>query len=282
MEAKKIDLADWTLSGGGAQGESYFSKTDSSLMLKLFNPKIPTGLIEGEITLSKEIAALGLPVPAPGELVQCTDGRYGITFRRIIGKQSFCTAAANKPESCRDLARRLAGMARELHSTSSQGTNFISACDYYSAILDKLPRIKGDERSLFESLIARLRTEQTQTLLHGDFHFGNAITDGIKDYFIDLGAFCYGNPKFDISMQYLVCTALPDELLYHYYHITQALALEFWDEFKTAYYGPDAPSDEVLMEEFRPYLIVRTLFFERDLGEDEFLIKLRRQLIEKM
>ena len=36
------------------------------------------------------------------------------------------------------------------------------------------------------------------------------------------------------------------------------------------------------MEEFRPYLIVRTLFFERDLGEDEFLIKLRRQLIEKM
>lgn len=282
MEAKKINLDDWTLSGGGAQGESYFSKTDNSRMLKLFSPKIPTGLIEGEITLSKEIAALGLPVPAPGELVRSDDGRYGITFQRIIGKQSFCTAAANKPESCRDLACRLAGMARQLHSTPSQGTSFISACDYYSAILDKLPRIKGEERSLFESLIARLRTEQTPTLLHGDFHFGNAITDGRKDYFIDLGAFCYGNPKFDISMQYLVCNLLPDEILNYYYHLTRPLALEFWDEFKTAYYGPDAPSDEVLMEEFRPYLIVRTLFFERDLGEDEFLLKLRRQLIEKM
>ena len=38
MEAIKITLNDYILSGGGANGESYDHKTDPSVMLKLYFP----------------------------------------------------------------------------------------------------------------------------------------------------------------------------------------------------------------------------------------------------
>lgn len=38
MEAKKINLSDFVLFGGGANGESYNHKEDPSLMLKLYFP----------------------------------------------------------------------------------------------------------------------------------------------------------------------------------------------------------------------------------------------------
>ena len=44
MEAIKISLNDYVLSGGGANGESYDHKTDPSVMLKLYFPgKIQIG-----------------------------------------------------------------------------------------------------------------------------------------------------------------------------------------------------------------------------------------------
>ena len=38
MEAIKISLDDYVLSGGGANGESYDHKTDPTMMLKLYFP----------------------------------------------------------------------------------------------------------------------------------------------------------------------------------------------------------------------------------------------------
>ena len=38
MEPISISLSDYTLSGGGANGESYNHKTDPSVMLKLYFP----------------------------------------------------------------------------------------------------------------------------------------------------------------------------------------------------------------------------------------------------
>ena len=39
-----------------------------------------------------------------------------------------------------------------------------------------------------------------KTCLHGDFHIGNIITNGEKDYWIDLGDFAYGAPDFQTIM----------------------------------------------------------------------------------
>ena len=59
MEAIKITLNDYILSGGGANGESYDHKTDPSVMLKLYFPgKIQQPL--DEMMLARKVYAMGI------------------------------------------------------------------------------------------------------------------------------------------------------------------------------------------------------------------------------
>ena len=97
MEPIKINLSDYVLSGGGANGESYNHKTDPSVMLKLYFPgKIQQPL--DEMLLARKVYDMGIPSPEPGEYVVTEDGRYGIRFRRILDKKSYSRATADNPE----------------------------------------------------------------------------------------------------------------------------------------------------------------------------------------
>ena len=88
MEALRISLNDYILSGGGANGESYVLKTDPTVMLKLYFPgKIRQPL--DEMILARKVFEAGIPTPEPGDYVVTEDGRYGIRFNCIIGKKSY-------------------------------------------------------------------------------------------------------------------------------------------------------------------------------------------------
>ena len=96
MEALKIDLNDYVLSGGGANGDSYDHRTDSSVMMKLYNPGKDVQALD-EMLLARKVFELGIPTPEPGDYV--TDGkRYGIRFHRIVGKKSYSRATGDNPE----------------------------------------------------------------------------------------------------------------------------------------------------------------------------------------
>ena len=97
MNPVKISLDDYVLSGGGANGESYDHKTDPGIMLKLYFPgKIEQPL--DEMKMARKVFELGIPSPEPGDYVVTEDGRYGIRFRRILGKKSFSRATGDNPE----------------------------------------------------------------------------------------------------------------------------------------------------------------------------------------
>ena len=81
MEAIEIDLNDYTLAGGGFNGESYNSKLDPSIMLKLYFPGKITQPLD-EMTLARKVYNLGIPTPEPGEYVVTGEGRYGIQIGR--------------------------------------------------------------------------------------------------------------------------------------------------------------------------------------------------------
>jgi len=280
IQARQINLEDWVLSGGGNQGDSYHHKTDNNLLLKLFIQRVPLDIIIDEVELTRNISEAGVKCPKPGELVKAGD-RYGIIFQRIPNKKSFCRAIGDDPSCIADMARRQAVLAHELHAKSSEGTPFISVIDWYSQIRDIL-EIDDFMSKQLDKAFEIVRQNHTPTLIHGDFHFGNIITDGTNDYLIDLGAFAYGNPHFDNSMQYFISHFTPVEILEHDHHISKAQALEFWDEYKAAYYGPDAPSDEELEHEFVPYWMLRMLFFLRDVGHNEKMDILVNMITDRM
>ncbi len=260
MEAIKISLDDYVLSGGGANGESYDHKTDPSVMLKLYFPgKIQQPL--DEMLLARKVYELGVPTPEPGEYVVTEDGRYGIRFRRIIGKKSYSRATGDEPERVGEFAAEFAQMCRELHSLHIADGLFENVKDRYYRLLEENPFFAKSEKDAIARFISD--TPDEDTAVHGDLQYSNAIFVGDKRYFIDLGDFCRGNHLFDVAMVYVCCCLSGEDFIKETFHMPKSLAVEFWHRFAPVYFGEDIPLKEI-EETIRPYAGLKTLIIERD------------------
>jgi uncharacterized protein (TIGR02172 family) len=255
-----IKLSDYVLSGGGANGESYDHKTDPSIMLKLYFPgKIQQPL--DEMLLARKVYEMGIPTPEPGDYVVTEDGRYGIRFRRVLGKKSYSRASGDDPANVRRYAEEFAGMCLQLHDTHVDTTQFENVKDRYYRLLEVNPFFTTPEKDRLARFIADVPDEDTA--IHGDLQYSNAIFAGDKRYFIDLGDFCWGNHMFDIGMVYLCCYLSEESFIQETFHMPKRVAMQFWDCFAPAYFGPDIPLKEI-EEQVRPFAGLKTIIVERD------------------
>jgi uncharacterized protein (TIGR02172 family) len=260
MEPIKISLNDYVLSGGGANGESYDHKTDPSVMLKLYFPgKIQQPL--DEMNLARKVYDMGIPTPEPGEYVVTEDGRYGIRFKRIVGKKSYSRATADEPEKVAQFADEFAQMSLQLHATHVDVSQFENVKDRYYRLLNENPFFTKAEKDKLTRFIAD--TPDEDTAIHGDLQYSNAIFVGDQRYFIDLGDFCWGNHLFDVGMVYLCCCLSDEAFILETFHMPKALAIRFWECFAKSYFGADIPLKEIDTM-IRPFAGLKTLIVERD------------------
>ena len=260
MEPIKITLNDYVLSGGGANGESYDHKTDTSVMLKLYFPgKIQQPL--DEMKLARMVYDMGIPTPEPGEYVVTEDGRYGIRFKRILGKKSFSRATADEPEKVEQFATEFAQMCLKLLATPVDTTLFESVKERYFRLLRENPFFTTTEKDKLARFIAD--TPDEFTAVHGDLQYSNAIFVGDQRYFIDLGDFCWGNHLFDVAMVYLCCCLSDEAFIKETFHMPKALAIRFWECFVPVYFGTGIPLKEIEAM-IRPFAGLKTLIVERD------------------
>ncbi len=260
MEPIKISLDDYVLFGGGANGESYDHKQDPSIMLKLYFPgKIQQPL--DEMKLAKKVYDAGIPTPEPGDYVVTEDGRYGIRFKRILGKKSYARATGDEPEKVAQYAAEFAEMCKKLHATHVDTTQFENVKDRYYRLLSENPFFTKEEKDKLERFIASVPDEDTA--IHGDLQYGNAIFVGDRRYFIDLGDFCWGNHLFDIGMVYLCCYLSDEAFVSEAFHMPKSVAMKFWDNFAPVYFGAGIPMKEI-EEQIRPFAGLKTLIIERD------------------
>lgn len=260
MDAKRISLNDYELSGGGANGESYNHKTDPDIMLKLYFPgKIQQPL--DEMVLARKVYEMGIPTPEPGDYVVTEDGRYGIRFRRIRNKKSFSRATGDCPELVGKYAYEFAEMCVKLHSVHVDTKQFQCVKDRYYRMLVENPFFSTSQKDRIAKFIAD--APDTDTAIHGDLQYSNAIFAGTEKYFIDLGDFCYGYNLFDVGMVYLCCCLSGESFILETFHMHKPLAIKFWQNFAPAYFGHDRPLSDI-EEEIRPYAGLKTLIVERD------------------
>ena len=260
MEAKKISLNDYVLFGGGANGESYDFKADPSIMLKLYFPgKIQQPL--DEMLLARKVYEAGIPTPEPGEYVVTEDGRYGIRFRRIMGKKSYSRASADNPELMPRYAAEFAQMCKELHAVHVDTKDFENVKDRYYRLLEENPFFTVQEKDRIGKFIAD--SPDADTAVHGDLQFSNAIFAGDKKYFIDLGDFSYGYNLFDVAMVYICCCVSDEAFIQETFHMPKSQSIEFWKLFAPCYFGEDRPLVSI-EEEIGPYAGLKTIIIERD------------------
>ena len=262
MTPTLIDLNEYERVGEGANGASYNHKTDPNTMLKVYFRNFEAA--SKELELARKVYDMGIPTPEPGDLV--TDGeRMGIRFKRLSGKRSYSRACGDEPERVEEYAREFARMCLKLHATHVDTTQFESVKDRLYAMLEANPDFTPEQKQKIHDFIAA--APETDTAIHGDLQFSNGIfteKDGVRtSYFIDLGAFCYGYPMFDIGMVYLCCCLNDESWTLEQYHMTNATAAKFWDFFAEEYFGKDADM-EAVMREVKIYAGLKTLIVERD------------------
>ena len=229
-------------------------------MLKLYFPgKIQQPL--DEMTLARKVYDMGIPSPEPGEYVVTEDGRYGIRFHRILGKKSYSRATGDNPEKVQQYAAEFAQMCKFLHSTHVDTAQFENVKDRYYRLLADNPFFTTEEKDKLGKFIAD--TPDEDTAIHGDLQFSNAIFAGDKQYFIDLGDFCYGNHLFDVAMVYLCCYLSGEDFIQETFHMPKSLSKKFWDFFAPVYFGSGRSLKEI-EEEIMPYAGLKTLIIERD------------------
>ena len=277
MEAVRINLEDFVLSGGGANGESWYGREDPSVLLKLYFPG-KEKQARNELALSRKAFRAGIPVPEPGRLVVTPDGRYGVLFRRIEGKVSIASAVGDNPSGTSAYAARFAAMCKRLHATSLDVNEFKNVKDHYLNLLKNSRLFAQEQKGRIEEFIRS--APDADTAVHGDLQFGNAIMSGDRDYFIDLGDFCYGHPYFDLGMVYLTCKLNGEDFIKEAFHMDKGTAVLFWEAFAREYFGSAVPLEEIEAE-ILPYAGLKTLIIERDTGRPmpEFRAALEKTIL---
>lgn len=263
MEPLRIDLSEYVHSGEGANGESFFHRSDPSIMLKLYNETAPREIIINELELSHKVFEAGIPTPRPGDLV--TDGtRLGIRFQRIPGKISFSRAVGDHPEKVEGYARRFAALCRRFHSIHLGKGRFENVKDVDRRLLSDNPFFSTEEKEKIAAFIDS--APDGDAPCHGDLQFSNAVMDSEgNEYFIDLGDFCCGHPYFDLGMVEICCLHSSEEFILETFHMGKGTSAEFWKYFVKGYFGDDASLDEITRL-LRPYAGLKTLIIERNSG----------------
>ena len=258
------------------EGESYFSKSHPELIMKVYPALRGEEFVETEYRQSLEIGRCGISVPEALE-VTSFNGRPALISRRIAHKKSFCRVAGEHPEMIPSLARRMAAMTRDLHSkTPSSPGIFPSAIGKYRTLLESNAVLDDADKLMVQEALDAIEADERETILHGDLHFGNIITDGVLDYFIDLGDVSTGHPDHDLAMFYITTHFGCDNSFNFLYHLSWSEALEFWEEFKTAYYGRPIEDREVY-EQLRNYMLARSVWFKHDRIQTSLCSLLRRE-----
>ena len=240
---RKINLDDWEKFGGGYTADSFYHKTDKSLMMKLYAPFMEPEEGLHELEVSETLTQFNIPIPKPIEYVT-TGTQYGAVFERLTGKRSIARIIADEPDRLDEMAHIFAIEGKKLHETKIPHHLFkaqediileqISKCDFFnSAIIQKAEKIVKE-------------TPQCDMALHGDFHVGNMLIVSDKPVFIDLGDFSYGHPYYDLGEFYFNTIADPDTC-FRLFHFPIDVMRNVWDRFEFYYFGPNSNAKETLL-----------------------------------
>lgn len=230
---QQIKLEDYIQSGEGGQALTYTRK-DGSTMAKMFQFGLGSETVDREFQISKAVYEAGIPCPQPIRLV--TDGeRFGAEYEVIANKRSFTRIISQEPEQLEPLTLIFAQLGKQLHSIPANTDAFPEMKEVIRPWIEKSTCISEPLRA---RLLATLDSiPSPKTCLHGDFHIGNIITNGEKDYWIDLGDFAWGAPEWDLSMNLYLAYYMSPENMDNLFHLDNATFRKHWSLLVKTYYG---------------------------------------------
>ncbi|MDO4494065.1 MAG: phosphotransferase, partial [Clostridia bacterium] len=233
---KEIDLGNSKIIGKGQCAEVY--GYDENRVVKLFYENIGIETILHEYRVTSECFAKGLSAAECFELVRYR-GRTGILMQRVCGV-SVEQEILKHPEKANEYARKMADTLACVHSKQIKGSAIPAADEFYSECIENCRKdgwiSEAESRKLTEFVAA---IPCKQTLIHGDYHVLNLMTENDTLRLIDLADVQTGNPVFDLLIANLYLHYLPENLEELYrtlIRIPPEVSLAMWDVFLRTYF----------------------------------------------
>ena len=253
LEVKKINLDDWTLSGGGGNGQSYNHKNDASILLKLNKVSVPKKFAESEYLRTDSLHTMGVSCAKVLDFV--TDGkRYGIIIEKVKGKQSFARIISENPDQIAFIAKTFAQEAHKLHQIECNNGIIPSYRDEYLKYLSQCRTLSNKEKNILRDALDAM--DDMCYCIHGDLTPSNIIRADEKNYWIDLGDVTYGDPDIDFGNMMFVSDHVPPKLIEYFYHITRDQFREFVNIYAHEYFGERWNSQD-LQEKLQKVLLIK-------------------------
>lgn len=173
---------------------------DEDRILKLFHASYPRHWIEREIENGRAVAAMGLPVPQPVDVMLC-DGRTGILYERVNG-DSMLQIGKARPWLLSRMARTLAELHTRIHAQDATGFGGLSESlrETIEQVDDLPPRLRAGVLKLLD------RLPDGKRLCHFDFHPDQVLMTSSGPVIIDWMTACRGNPLADVARTCLLLT----------------------------------------------------------------------------
>lgn len=168
-------------------------------VLKLCQPWVSARTVAAEQRKTAAARALGLPVPAVGEVVQLGD-RVGLVFERVEGG-SMMARLEREPAYLEEAARQLAGLHLTLHERTAPA-DLPAQKEVLARRIGEAPLLSAAQREA--ALQALARQPFGDWLCHGDFHPGNLMLTADGPVIIDWIDATRGCPAADLARSSLL------------------------------------------------------------------------------
>jgi serine/threonine protein kinase len=169
-------------------------------ILKSFYDWYEPGDIEYEQRMNRAVHASGLPVPAPGGIIQ-VNGHNCLIYERVDG-QNMWDVLAKQPWRLVEFARQTADLHAEMHANTTRPEipSLHRKLEFKLLHADQLsPAIQEAARA------ALVRLPDGSSICHGDFHPANILLAPKRAVIIDWIDASLGNPLADVARTSVIC-----------------------------------------------------------------------------
>lgn len=284
---KEMSVDGCKIIGKGAKGTVY--RYDDELIVKVYNENNMFKDIERENYLARKAFIAGIPTAISFGIVR-VGNQYASVFE-LLNANTLSKLIGTNLDSTDYYAKVMADLAKQIHTTEvKEGELPDTTSDFYRWLEQGLG-YEEDEKETYDKVKALLDTlPKVNTMIHGDFHSGNIMSQNDEFLLIDMDGLSTCPPIMDLCGLYMAYVGLGEmnkSVVENFMEFSYEKSLEFYNLTINHYFeGESEEKIEAAKKKiqlvtyvrmlYRAYKKGRNLSDENKLARDHFLAGIKK------
>jgi len=234
---RQMSVEGCRIIGRGAKGTVY--RYDADTVVKVYNDSDCLPDIQKERELARKAFVLGIPTAISYDVVRVGD-KFGSVFE-LLDAKSYSQLILEEPEKLEARVQEYAELLRTIHGTAVKETDMPDGRPrvdrWVSFAREFLSPEDGQKLSRMATAIP-----DRMTMLHGDYHTNNIMSQNGETLLIDMDTLCYGHPIFELAnvfVSYVAFAQIDPKIMEDFFGFDVETGKKIWQAFLPAYLGTE-------------------------------------------